>query len=990
MNDYWNQGFVSTLAGDGTQGMKNGGASAASFNKPMGVVADISGSVFIADSGNHCVRRIRNGRVSTFSGSTWKGSKNGAGWQASFHSPHGLAVAEEDNLFVADKDNDLIRGINKEGAVHTRAGIPEHIFRIETFSKPTSVISVPDGLIFTTEDCILKKTYLPDDFRLDVVAGSQNTKSPKDGPAKEVSFEYPQGVAMGVDGLLVTDTHGLRKISEGVVSTITTKFKQPGGLIVDCQGNAIVADTGHNRVSFCTPKGDVYAIAGNGVCDFKDGPSRDASFNRPWGVAMDPRGRVLVTDASHRVRIIWLPSTRHLLWEEQNVSLPMGCAASRGANPFTWMAMLTVREGPFRGGVFQLSLELPFDYPGGCPVVKFVPPISHPNVDASGKVTEFSKLWHHTMNIGQALEAVRGLLAIPYEQKMVNTAAAELWEKNRLEFDVRARKEARESWSLLLKPGATATLVCDMLFPAEDKELSREAQHELFHKVAEQEIENHMKGSQAALIIHANHGDGQNAAQEVLIRARDQRAHEGRLQEDTNVKRAELKQKLRATLDDLRHLRNPRAAVSLCLEKQLARLCVAEKTFDGVVKVAEPPQSVPDLLKQAGLELPTTSDQCLEMLVKEAEREAQRLEVAMKTCTEKYELLYSRYHPVKQLNLPAGAKPEEAGKQKATNKQKQRAKDIEAAKVEKVRELAQQAKKFHDKLLACVEDLHPRANNKGNTKGPPQPVKGDDDSKSKAELDELQQEITQLEKLLEKCKQDFRSRFDSVKQPFSSSLRQPLGGSTASLLVAQAKLLEANFRPILQCLANTFNSAETKHDDDKKHDHLLGEVTKSSLRLSNGLRVLVQFGPPKSAVRVQQKGIPATVLDYARATVVFADPRLLCLFFTELTKVSDFVMLRVKNKFVERRATEPPDIHINLEFQGHICEILLMLEDFFLIKEYSHDPYDIIRIVRDEHNQPKPDDELQAAKEQLISDGVYYKHPNRTMYPPRMHSLLAL
>ncbi|MEJ0088157.1 MAG: hypothetical protein WDM80_00140 [Limisphaerales bacterium] len=86
-------GAVTTIAGvAGASGFLNGAVASAQFNAPLGIAVAPNGAVFVADSGNHCIRKISGGAVSTFAGSpqVW-GSADGKGVSAQFNGPVGLA-----------------------------------------------------------------------------------------------------------------------------------------------------------------------------------------------------------------------------------------------------------------------------------------------------------------------------------------------------------------------------------------------------------------------------------------------------------------------------------------------------------------------------------------------------------------------------------------------------------------------------------------------------------------------------------------------------------------------------------------------------------------------------------------------------------------------------------------------------------------------------------------------------------------------------------
>jgi sugar lactone lactonase YvrE len=118
-------GTISVIAGtQGAIGYTDGTAGAASFNLPQGIARDISGNLYVADTGNHLIRKITPGNiVSTLAGSVGvAGSANGTGIAATFSSPKGITVDTSGNVYVADTGNSLIRKITPLGVVTTFAG----------------------------------------------------------------------------------------------------------------------------------------------------------------------------------------------------------------------------------------------------------------------------------------------------------------------------------------------------------------------------------------------------------------------------------------------------------------------------------------------------------------------------------------------------------------------------------------------------------------------------------------------------------------------------------------------------------------------------------------------------------------------------------------------------------------------------------------------------------------------------------------------------
>jgi gliding motility-associated-like protein len=114
---------VTTFAGSGSQGKSNGAATTATFNYPVGVATDTQGNIFVADQNNNLIRKITPaGVVSTFAGNGTIGKTNGTGTVASFNSPFGMAFDSKGNLYLAAGGNNLIRKITPAGVVTTFAG----------------------------------------------------------------------------------------------------------------------------------------------------------------------------------------------------------------------------------------------------------------------------------------------------------------------------------------------------------------------------------------------------------------------------------------------------------------------------------------------------------------------------------------------------------------------------------------------------------------------------------------------------------------------------------------------------------------------------------------------------------------------------------------------------------------------------------------------------------------------------------------------------
>ena len=116
---------VSTVAGSTTGGgHADDQGAAARFSYPVGLAVDAAGTVYVGDQTNHVIRKItRDNRVSTLAGLAMRaGAADGQGTSARFNNPMGVAVDAAGNVYVADRGNHAIRKITPSGAVSTLAG----------------------------------------------------------------------------------------------------------------------------------------------------------------------------------------------------------------------------------------------------------------------------------------------------------------------------------------------------------------------------------------------------------------------------------------------------------------------------------------------------------------------------------------------------------------------------------------------------------------------------------------------------------------------------------------------------------------------------------------------------------------------------------------------------------------------------------------------------------------------------------------------------
>jgi hypothetical protein len=272
-----------TFAGMAMSGSADGAGSDAQFNYPQGVAMDKAGNVYVTDSENFTIRKITvAGEVSTiagFAGSS--GSADGTNSAARFNDPTGIAVDTNGNLYVSDHNNSTIRKITPVGT----------------------------------------------NWVVSTIAGQAGNNGSIDGTGPNALFDGPSGEAVDNAGnVYVADrvNNTIRKIrpvgTHWVVSTIAglagtsgsadgtnsaARFNEPTFVGLDNAGNVYVADRGNNTIRKITPVGAdwvVSTIAGlAGTSGSADGTNSAALFNEPLGVAVDSATNVYVTDYGNYV-----------------------------------------------------------------------------------------------------------------------------------------------------------------------------------------------------------------------------------------------------------------------------------------------------------------------------------------------------------------------------------------------------------------------------------------------------------------------------------------------------------------------------------------------------------------------------------------------------------------------------------------------------------------------------------------------------------------
>ena len=227
-------GVVTVFAGTSGQAGSNDGSSNTRFNSPEGIGIDNAGNIFVADTGNHVIRQITSlGVVSTFAGGAGiVGSTNATGTAARFSSPRGIAVSKSGSgeVFVADAGNHTIRRISGGGVVTTLAGTAgsggsaDGTGAVARFSSPAAIALGSGSNLFVadTGNHTIRQ-IVTTTAAVTTLAGSAGTSGYQNGTGTAARFNAPAGIAAdGLDNVYVADTQNqvLRKVTSTGVTTI--------------------------------------------------------------------------------------------------------------------------------------------------------------------------------------------------------------------------------------------------------------------------------------------------------------------------------------------------------------------------------------------------------------------------------------------------------------------------------------------------------------------------------------------------------------------------------------------------------------------------------------------------------------------------------------------------------------------------------------------------------------------------------------------------
>ena len=288
-------GIETLIAGSQGSGYSGDGGPAgdAQLTEPRGLALDTAGNLFIADSGNHAIRKIAiDGIISTVAGDGIRGfsGDGGSAIRARLDTPAAVAIDSKGNVYIADTLNHRIRKVNRAGIIVTVAG-----------SGAVSTVGHGTGGFGFSGD---------------------------GGPAVSAQLSLPEGVAVdSLGNLFIADT-GNDRIREvdlsGVIRTIAGTGKNayagnggpavranlyaPVGIAIGPDGSVYFSERYQDTIRMITPRGLIGLVAGRGGVrgDGGDGgAAKRAKLDDPQGIAFGPGGELYLADTGNRrVRVV--------------------------------------------------------------------------------------------------------------------------------------------------------------------------------------------------------------------------------------------------------------------------------------------------------------------------------------------------------------------------------------------------------------------------------------------------------------------------------------------------------------------------------------------------------------------------------------------------------------------------------------------------------------------------------------------------------------
>ena len=331
-------GIITTIAGLGKPGYGGdfGPADQALLKYPFGVSHDNKGNFYIADRGNNRVRKIdQRGIITTIAGDGTHsfGGDYGPANQSSLAFPTDVIVDSLGMVYIADRNNNRVRKIDRLGVITTLMGLSQTEFNGDNEISAETTLHLPFALALNGEDRLLvvdRNHFRVREVRLqsnqvETIAGNGTFLFRGDGgPGGGATLDAPSGIALDSKGnVLFADRlhQRIRRVrSNGILETVIGNGKQgnegngrpgieatlhlPEVLVIDREDNIYLTQRTGNAwiIRKSNAEGIITHFAGNGRQGNTGdgGPAIEASFHTISDIAADGSGNIFIADSINR------------------------------------------------------------------------------------------------------------------------------------------------------------------------------------------------------------------------------------------------------------------------------------------------------------------------------------------------------------------------------------------------------------------------------------------------------------------------------------------------------------------------------------------------------------------------------------------------------------------------------------------------------------------------------------------------------------------
>ncbi len=286
-------GLISTIGGTGVQGYggDGGAATAALLDTPSGIAVDSAGNVIFSDTVNHRIRKITpGGTISTIAGTGAGGfaGDDGPATAAKVKSPHGIAIDDSDNIYIADTENSRIRKFTDGGTITTVAGAGQSGYDGDGGSATVAKINKPKGL------WVVDSGASTGPVGFDTIYGSTQSgvhqkqiatqvTVPQDGFVDSITAYQAGGNNKKVIYAIYTDSAG--EPDALIAETATAQRSSAAAwLTIDLPVTFVTAGTYWLALAFNSTTEEYYYDGAGGQTRYSDDDAISNGYTATWGV----------------------------------------------------------------------------------------------------------------------------------------------------------------------------------------------------------------------------------------------------------------------------------------------------------------------------------------------------------------------------------------------------------------------------------------------------------------------------------------------------------------------------------------------------------------------------------------------------------------------------------------------------------------------------------------------------------------------------------